>query len=196
VYLTDVASGLVVMEKLAGPTAKEMLLALAAQEDLGGQLALGKAIGDTIARVHAGGLVHGDLTTSNMVVVAGGTAAPPLPLAADAEASSSSSSASASASGASKAAFEVALIDFGLTVSARGSQIEEDRGVDLYVMERAIISTHANATEVVDAAMAGYHECRAWQAAGDGPDSQASLRRTLSYLQRVRARGRKRLAFG
>lgn len=182
VYLTDAASGLVIMERLVGPTAKEALMAFDAKDDVPAQLALAERIGDTIARVHAGGLVHGDLTTSNMVVVAG------MP---DSAPASASSSAVAALTG-----FKVALIDFGLTVTARGSQIEEERGVDLYVMERAVISTHSHSAEVVEAAMRGYQACPAWLPTGDGPETQASLRRTVSYLQRVRARGRKRLAFG
>lgn len=40
-------------------------------------------------------------------------------------------------------------IDFGLTTT---STLAEDKAVDLYVMERALISTHAEAPELVSLA--------------------------------------------
>lgn len=68
-----------------------------------GQLA--KLIGILIARLHNVDLVHGDLTTSNILVQGD----------------------------------ELVLIDFGLAAS---SNVVEDKAVDLYVLQRAILSTH------------------------------------------------------
>ena len=65
-------------------------------EDIGAQ------VGKAVAKMHDGGLIHGDLTTSNILV------------RDDDERT-------------------VVIIDFGL---ASNSIIAEDKGVDLYVLER------------------------------------------------------------
>ncbi|WOO80354.1 EKC/KEOPS complex subunit BUD32 [Vanrija pseudolonga] len=70
------------------------------------------AIGAALARLHATAIIHGDLTTSNMMVrMTPGAAAP----------------------------YEVVLIDFGLASTA---SMPESYAVDLYVLERAFASTH------------------------------------------------------
>lgn len=63
--------------------------------------------------MHLAEIVHGDLTTSNMML----RLLPP----------------------GSTPSFEVVMIDFGLSSSSR---MAEDRAVDLYVLERAFASTH------------------------------------------------------
>jgi TP53 regulating kinase and related kinases len=168
VFLTDVSKGLVVMERIPGPTAKQWLLD---HEDEEERKALGREIGSTIAKLHAHGIVHGDLTTSNMIVVDQG----------------SSSSGSASP--------RVAMIDFGLAQFST-SQPNEERGVDLYVLERAFLSTHARSEAVFEALMEGYRADSAWRGSESGLDSLESLEQTMKHLEVVRARGRKRLAFG
>lgn len=75
------------------------------------------AIGDLVGRMHQTGVVHGDLTTSNLLLRSSPAGADQQDLKA-----------------------EVVLIDFGL--AGQGSDIE-DRAVDLYVLERAFGSTHA-----------------------------------------------------
>jgi TP53 regulating kinase-like protein len=62
-YDLDLAAGTIVMEFIAGPTAKEVL-------DAGPPRAIQAAleIGRTIGRLHRAGIVHGDLTTSNMIL--------------------------------------------------------------------------------------------------------------------------------
>ncbi|BGP44219.1 serine/threonine-protein kinase bud32 [Rhodotorula kratochvilovae] len=74
-----------------------------------------RAVGREIGKMHGADIIHGDLTTSNMMV----RLRP-----------------GASAEGAP---FEVVLIDFGLSTS---SPMHEERAVDLYVLERAFSSTH------------------------------------------------------
>jgi len=64
------------------------------------------SIGEMVGVIHAAGLVHGDLTTSNIMVAKNS---------------------------------DLYLIDFGLGQSEASA---EDRGVDLYVLERALISAH------------------------------------------------------
>ncbi|KAK4220405.1 hypothetical protein QBC38DRAFT_378953, partial [Podospora fimiseda] len=62
-----------------------------------------------VYNLHKIGIIHGDLTTSNMML---------------------------------NPQSEVILIDFGL---ATQSQSDENRAVDLYVLERAFMSTHPRA---------------------------------------------------
>ena len=68
-------------------------------------------LGQIIAKMHAIGIIHGDLTTSNIIV----------------------QECDQSVMG------KLFLIDFGL---AFVSHMQEDKAVDLYVLERAIQSTH------------------------------------------------------
>src|SRR5207245_10912927 len=53
----------IVMEFIDGPTAKDVL-------DKGGPAAMkvARRIGQLIGRLHRAGIIHGDLTTSNMIV--------------------------------------------------------------------------------------------------------------------------------
>jgi len=73
------------------------------------------------------------------------------------------------------------LIDFGL---ASASSSEEDMAVDLYVLERAFISTHPGSERLVDEMYAGYR--------GEGRGKEGVLKR----LEAVKARGRKKECFG
>ena len=65
-YDIDLLENRLVMEFVDGPTAKAVL-------DKGGRPAMGvcRRIGETIARLHAADIVHGDLTTSNMILQGG-----------------------------------------------------------------------------------------------------------------------------
>ncbi|KAL8276192.1 hypothetical protein RQP46_011404 [Phenoliferia psychrophenolica] len=98
----------------------ERLRLLGVQED-----ALLFAIGAEIAKMHLADVVHGDLTTSNMMVRL-------LPRGGSPEAHKLHRETGATV-------FEIVLIDFGLSSSA---SFPEDRAVDLYVLERAFASTH------------------------------------------------------
>lgn len=62
-YDIDLVGNRIVMELVEGPTAKEVL-------DAGGARAneIAHGIGRIIGRLHRAGIVHGDLTTSNMIV--------------------------------------------------------------------------------------------------------------------------------
>ena len=64
--LTDAPSGCLILERIEGPTVKAWLQAGGA----GGPFAEAVAchVGCTIARLHASGLAHGDLTTSNLML--------------------------------------------------------------------------------------------------------------------------------
>ncbi|KAI3782606.1 hypothetical protein L2E82_12658 [Cichorium intybus] len=71
-------------------------------------------IGDTIGKLHDGGVIHGDLTTSNML------------WRSDTN--------------------QLVLIDFGLSFVSR---LPEDKGVDVYVPERALLSMHSSCGNVL-----------------------------------------------
>ncbi|KAJ1687348.1 hypothetical protein LUZ63_018738 [Rhynchospora breviuscula] len=106
-------------------------------------------IGIAIAKLHDGGLVHGDLTTSNMIVKEGTN--------------------------------QLVLIDFGLSFT---STIPEDKAVDLYVLERALLSMHSSCGDVMEKILAAYRKAsKQWSA-------------TMNKLAQVRQRGRKRTMVG
>ena len=86
------------------------------------QIKLMRLIGKQLAIMHEADIIHGDLTTSNMMLRPAFTPSPQeSPVIVDLDRD------------------EVVLIDFGLSsVSA----FAEDKAVDLYVLERAFASTH------------------------------------------------------
>ena len=71
-------------------------------------------LGRCVGLLHQADIVHGDLTTSNAIWV----------------------------EGAADETGHVVMLDFGLTQVQSAVSIEE-KGVDLYVLERALTSTHA-----------------------------------------------------
>jgi TP53 regulating kinase-like protein len=147
VLSVDAARSCLYLERVAGPTAKAFVDAHRGPDPERVEAVL-SAFGGAVAQLHAAGLVHGDLTTSNAIV-----------------------------SGPSG----VVLIDFGLAVSSAQT---EDRAVDLYVLERALASTHRDADGLVETVLGAY--------ASEATDAKQVLRRLIA----VRARGRKRECFG
>lgn len=125
-----------------------------------------RRIGEVVARLHASGVIHGDLTSSNLMLRS------MVRPNASAEVSSSED---VSLSG------EVVLIDFGL---ASMSIQDEDRAVDLYVLERAMGSTHPWLEEEFGLMLDGYK----------GSYKGANV--TLKRLEEVRMRGRKKSMIG
>ncbi|KAG0467769.1 hypothetical protein HPP92_017097 [Vanilla planifolia] len=111
--------------------------------------AIAAQIGDVIGKLHDGGLVHGDLTTSNMII--------------------------------RKGTNQLVLIDFGLSFT---STIPEDKAVDLYVLERALLSMHSSCGNVMDRILSSYRK------------SSKQWSSTLNKLAQVRLRGRKRTMVG
>jgi Kae1-associated kinase Bud32 len=118
-------------------------------------------IGATIARMHNAKIVHGDLTTSNILL-----RNPDIP------------------DGVSVNEWkpDVVLIDFGL--SSTSIRSHEDRAVDVYVLERAFVTTHVGSEDLVKEALRGY------KATCQSSDS------VFVRLAEVRQRGRKRECFG
>ena len=151
------------MERIEGITIKALLQRYPAlPADIEENLA--QKIAENIAKMHDVKLIHGDLTTSNMLVkqdidlpmsMAGTT--PIYPIG------------------------KVYILDFGLSFQ---SGLPEDKAVDLYVLERAIISMHPGAGRLFDLIISAY-----LRVAEQGKE-------VGNKLNQVRMRGRKRLAFG
>jgi TP53 regulating kinase-like protein len=75
------------------------------------------------------------------------------------------------------------VIDFGL---ASSQPLPEDKAVDLYVLERAMLSTHPNSQALIDRINEVYIST----------SKPKKAKPTLERLAQVRMRGRKRTAFG
>lgn len=121
-----------------------------------------RRIGTAVGKLHKTGIVHGDLTTSNMML---------RPREGHGEGDERERLLEG----------DIVLIDFGL---ATQSAHEEDRAVDLYVLERAFGSTHPRAESFFDEVLAAYK------------DSFKHAPQVLKKLEDVRMRGRKRSMLG
>jgi len=139
---------------------------------------LAHQMGELVGRLHSIGIVHGDLTTSNMMIVE----------ELDNENVNHS--------------YELALIDFGLSKSTCGA---EEQAVDLYVLERALLSTHPNLTEnFFDLVLEKYKFTTERGATCDDDMNGTGNRKkrknnnqnAIQRLEQVRMRGRKRECFG
>ncbi|KKY17035.1 putative serine threonine-protein kinase bud32 [Diplodia seriata] len=121
-------------------------------------------VGRAVGRMHSVGVVHGDLTTSNLML----RTAEEGPPAVDAH---------------PEKALEgtVTIIDFGL---AGATVQDEDKAVDLYVLERAFGSTHPAAEPLFREVLRAYG------------DSYKGAKVVLKRLEDVRMRGRKRSMLG
>nr|GMD93610.1 EKC/KEOPS complex subunit bud32-like [Ipomoea batatas] len=113
-YAVDPILHSLTFEYVEGPLVKDILLGFGSSgidEERIADIAF--QIGNAIGKIHDGGLVHGDLTTSNMLM--------------------------------RSATNQLVLIDFGLSFT---STLPEDKAVDLYVLERALLSMHSSCGNV------------------------------------------------
>ena len=152
-------------------------------------------VGQAVGRLHKIGVCHGDLTTSNLMVRTAGDSSPesmpadqPLLNAArrtpsaQHEAALLESDAPIASTASSLSTFgAVVLIDFGL---ATQTVQDEDRAVDLYVLERAFAATHPAAEPLFREVLRAYSE------------SYKGAKVVLKRLEDVRMRGRKRSMLG
>lgn len=114
--------------------------------------------GLVIAKLHMNDMIHGDLTTSNIILQDG----------------------------------QAFLIDFGLSSY---STLAEDKAVDLYVMERAVDSTHSDFAETYNGwLLDGYKHTLVGEFGGRG--GKKKYADTIKKLEDVRLRGRKRSMLG
>jgi TP53 regulating kinase-like protein len=173
VYSVDRNTCTIVMERIIGISARDLIhgcpdgstRAVVAKRVL-------ETIGEIVGLLHQGDMIHGDLTTSNFIVVgdilddrskqgAFPTAVADEPVTRNG----------------------LVVIDFGL-VSDKNSA--EERAVDLYVLERAVSSAHPLVENVAESILAGYARCI----------DSAKGKQTMDRLLAVRARGRKRSMIG
>lgn len=115
---------------------------------------LARQIGVVVAKIHAAGIIHGDLTTSNILVDRTTTKNPS----------------------------SICLIDFGLSHVENSA---EDKGVDLYVLERALTSTFSSIPWFFEELLASYR--KTYVMGGE---------EVFEKLEEVRLRGRKRTMVG
>ncbi|KAJ9068306.1 TP53 regulating kinase, variant 2 [Entomophthora muscae] len=134
VYHVNPEKSLIIMEKIVGISIKKYLQAYGAlvserhQEHIKETM---KQIGTVIAKMHELNIIHGDLTTSNVMI--------------------------RTSSGKQESEIEdfasTVLIDFGL--SSVSSQ-PEDKAVDLYVLERAFQATHPQLSSLFEDVLQSY----------------------------------------
>jgi TP53 regulating kinase-like protein len=159
-------------------------------------LDLMRRVGQEVGKLHELGVCHGDLTTSNLMLrvpgeeksekskstgrmttsamreaAMSGEEPPPLEIPEDEPAAPAHQS----------LAGEIYLIDFGLTSSTIQ---DEDRAVDLYVLERAFSATHPAAEHLFHEVLEAYGK------------SYKGAKSVLKRLEGVRMRGRKRSMLG
>ncbi|XP_069099675.1 EKC/KEOPS complex subunit TP53RK isoform X1 [Pleurodeles waltl] len=153
VYFVDYVSNCIYLEDIVqSTTVRDHVTSLQHSENNTAKLyPLAEKIGQILARMHDEDVVHGDLTTSNML----------LRLPAD--------------------DLDLVLIDFGLSFI---SALAEDKGVDLYVLEKAFLSTHPNTEYLFEALLKSYTST----SKKSGP--------VIKKLDEVRLRGRKRSMVG
>lgn len=181
--------GWMMVEWVAGGTVREVLVEGARRRKLragreedgkkweDGVRGLMGRIGRAVGRMHEVGVVHGDLTTSNMLVR-------PTIQAAIQDGTNGAGEEKGSGEGADVEVGlegEIVLIDFGL---AGQSVQDEDKAVDLYVLERAFGSTHPELEEGFQEVLSAYG------------GSYKGAKVVLKKLEDVRMRGRKRSMLG
>ncbi len=154
-------------------------------------------IGTLVGKMHAAGVVHGDLTTSNIMVTN-----PPQTKANDQETKQGWDA-------------DLVLIDFGLANSTNPTIVTaasnndasnngkkphkqqhsaEEKAVDLYVLERAFLSTHPESEPLVEEVLKGYREF--FEGLGGNKTYGHVAKAIFNRLEQVRLRGRKRECFG
>lgn len=157
-YLVDFNRRLIVMEYFEySIIAKDFIENISNSQDLN-EFCL--TLGNILGSMHQNNIIHGDLTSSNILLV----------------------NKTAKNDFSEMKNLELILIDFGLAYVETSS---EDKGVDLYVLERALLSTHSVAESMFENILKGYQE--AYKKGG---------KEVILKLEEVRMRGRKRTMVG
>ncbi|KAJ3603005.1 hypothetical protein NHX12_030749 [Muraenolepis orangiensis] len=158
VYFVDYTSHCIFMEDIVDSvTVRDHIASTQRRSDPSSALEqlvpLAAKVGRVLAQMHQEDVVHGDLTTSNMLL----------------------------RKSQDPAELGLVLIDFGLSsVSA----LPEDKGVDLYVLEKAFLSTHPNTERLFQELLNSYVA------------SSKKSSPVIKKLDEVRLRGRKRSMVG
>ncbi|CAH1171287.1 unnamed protein product [Phaedon cochleariae] len=160
-YLVDFHKRTIWMEHFEHSiTAKEFIENLSSSSALEELKQFALEVGKTLGCLHASNIVHGDLTTSNILLV----------------------NKNSTKSFKSLREVDLVMIDFGLSHTESST---EDKGVDLYVLERALLSTHRVAETLFPQILVGYQQTY-----------KKGSKEVLSRFEEVRARGRKRTMVG
>ena len=174
VLALDAEAGWMMMEWVEGRPVRVVLVEGAKRMEEGWKIGvkglMGK-IGRAVGRMHEVGVCHGDLTTSNMMLR-------PVSHPQKAENMTNGNHVEEPSEYLDG---DIVLIDFGL---AGQSLQDEDKAVDLYVLEKAFGSTHPEAEEGFQEVLAAYGE------------SYKGAKVVLKRLEDVRMRGRKRSMVG
>ncbi|KAG8007335.1 TP53-regulating kinase, partial [Nibea albiflora] len=128
VYFVDYTSHCIFLEEIIGSSTVRDHIMSTQQSDSCKELELerlAERMGHILAKMHDEDVIHGDLTTSNML------------LRCSLENGES----------------DLVLIDFGLSYI---SALPEDKGVDLYVLEKAFLSTHPNTEALFEKLLKSY----------------------------------------
>ena len=131
-------------------------------------------LGNMISKLHSNGIVHGDLTPSNIIL----------------KIKSNENNENNLNSGKDeilklKNYDYMYLIDFGLSSMTTSKQSGiEDKAVDLYVLKRAMISNNPKSEEVFEKVINIYE------------NNCDNGKKIIEHYKKVEMRGRKRLAFG
>ncbi|MGH0166796.1 UNVERIFIED_CONTAM: hypothetical protein FKN15_066031 [Acipenser sinensis] len=153
VYFVDYTTHCIFLEEIAGSVTVRDYIHSTSKTDTEKLHSLAERMGQILAKMHEEDVIHGDLTTSNMLLrtaVEGGS-------------------------------LDLVLIDFGLSYI---SALPEDKGVDLYVLEKAFLSTHPNTESVFETLLKSYTV------------SSKKSAPVIKKLDEVRLRGRKRSMVG
>lgn len=148
IFYMDFKRRAIYMEEVAGDSLRDHIQSLDPNDDKMTLTVLAQDIGNILAKMHNCDIIHGDLTTSNMIYGIQG---------------------------------QLTLIDFGLSCV---SGLVEDKGVDLYVLERAFLSTHPNTEDIFQTLLQSYTR--------EAKDAKV----VVAKLDEVRSRGRKRTMVG
>ena len=122
-------------------------------------------IGQNLRKLHDNNIIHGDLTTSNILLV-----------------EKNPSGITDNTKWLNYENVEIVMIDFGLSFIDSSA---EDKGVDLYVLERALISTHNDYPKLFEQIFKAYKSY-----------SRNNIKEIIIKYEDVRARGRKRTMVG
>ncbi|KAM9361416.1 EKC/KEOPS complex subunit TP53RK [Symphorus nematophorus] len=157
VYFVDYTSHCIFLEEIVGSvTVRDHIVSAQQSKESCKEPELerlAERVGQILAKMHDEDVIHGDLTTSNMLLRCSAENGEP----------------------------ELVLIDFGLSYI---SALPEDKGVDLYVLEKAFLSTHPNTEALFEKLLKSY--------AASSKKSAAVIKK----LDEVRLRGRKRSMVG
>ncbi|KAM9956520.1 hypothetical protein ACTFIR_003238 [Dictyostelium discoideum] len=149
-YLVDIGNNRIYMEFIKGETVKHYLYKNQESIQHQNQIeSIMKELGNQIGIIHEMNVIHGDLTTSNMLL--------------------------------RESTNELVFIDFGLSYTSNSI---EDKAVDLYVLERAFISTHPNSEQLFQTILSTYEL------------TSSNSKIVIQKLNQVRLRGRKKTCFG